>query len=204
MEQAGLSEEERDEIDAAVAPEVVAVAAAVATLPADEGGKSGIDDNSNRDVVDVGRFLDLCGIPPTAPQPVYPTREMQATRGAAPLALHPEVDGASQDSDDHGYFSEETSDDVALITPLTPEGEGRGRKGERNMGGPGGVVARDGGGRDEGAERAAAAAMDELALRRISHQADLYGRLMVRGLCRIRAKVDDLFYPLTTATFCEA
>ncbi|CAM9185552.1 unnamed protein product, partial [Hapterophycus canaliculatus] len=173
---AGLSEEERDEIDAAVAPGVVAVAAGLATLPAVEEQTTRTNQSSNRDLVDVGRLLDLCGIPASAPTSEQLVRQIETAReGAAPLAVPPEKGSGSEDSEDYGYLSEEGIDDGALTAALTPEGEDRGRKGEHNLGRHGGVTS-GGGGRDE---REAAAAADEMALRRISHQADLYGRLMV-------------------------
>ncbi|CAM9573157.1 unnamed protein product [Scytosiphon promiscuus] len=136
---AGLSEEERVEIDAAIAPEVVALAAAVATLPgsegaADDGRKNGDGGSSDRDVVDVGRFLDLCGIPPSAPPSEQQTRKYKSA-GRASLPVPPATDsGSEKDSDDQGCFSEETIDDDTLANALTHEGESRGRGKELNIG----------------------------------------------------------------------
>ncbi|CAN0263989.1 unnamed protein product, partial [Ectocarpus sp. 4 AP-2014] len=57
----------RHEIDTAIAPRVVeaAVAAASATSGRSGARSSSSEGNNSCSVIDVGRLLDLCGIPPT-------------------------------------------------------------------------------------------------------------------------------------------
>ncbi|CAM9959570.1 unnamed protein product, partial [Ectocarpus fasciculatus] len=161
---AGLSEEERHEIDTAISPRVIedAVAATSApAVPADtEAATSGrsstrsSDGNNNRSMIDVGRLLDLCGIPPTASLPA----EAACPETPPPRDRGPQ-ESAGQD----------------VVADVVEEG---------GPGAPGGRVHDNRGGEAAAQARAVAAAVeaeaeaDETALRRVAHQADLYGRML--------------------------
>lgn len=183
--QAGLSDEERREIDAAISPGVVAAAAAAAApAPAArvEQDAAEIGGNDKGGTVDVGRLLDLCGLAPSPPKPraaapkVHPRGAECHTDELADCSPRADLDVASEeDGADEGYNSsfrgEERDVDWGRRSD-NPEGDAA----DIGVGAGGGGEVRANG----RATEAAAVAVDEHALRRVTHQADLYGRLLVR------------------------
>lgn len=134
-------------------------------------GSSG---NSKGCVVDVGRLLDLCGLP-TSPPPARAaapkgdhSRAVDCCRdGLADCGPPVELDGSSgEDSADEGFLTSSGGEE---------RGGDRGRRLETPEGGAG----VGGGGRKKGRAVTVGAA-DENALRRVTHQANLYGHLLVR------------------------
>lgn len=163
IEQAGLSEEERHEIDTAIAPraiEAAVAAASAAAAPAGTeaatSGRSGTrgssDGNNNCSVIDVGRLLDLCGIPSTTSLPA----ETACPETPPPRDSGPQ-ESASQD----------------VVADIVEKG---------GPGAPAGRVYDKRGGATAAKARAVAAPeveADEAALQGVAHQADLYGRVLV-------------------------
>ncbi|CAM9389899.1 unnamed protein product [Ectocarpus sp. 12 AP-2014] len=149
---AGLSEEERHEIDTAIAPRVIEAAVAAASATSGRSGarsSSSSEDNNGCSVIDVGRLLDLCGIPPTT--------------SVSPEAACPETP-PPRDSDPQ----ESVGQDVAADTV---EKASSGAPGWHVCDNRAGVAAAK-------ARVVAEAEADETALRRVAHQADLYGRVL--------------------------
>ena len=188
--QAGLSDEERREIDAAISPGVVAAAAEAAVPatadPADqEAAEIGGSDKCG--MVDIDRLLDLCGLAPSPPPPPPPA---VTPRVDPPADCHTKEETDCSPRVDLGVASGEYSVDERPVP--SSRGEQRdydwGGRRDNPEGGAADVGAgagsRGGGGdRDRTKGRtteAAAVAVDENVLRRVTHQADLYGRLLVR------------------------
>ncbi|CAN0160391.1 unnamed protein product [Pylaiella littoralis] len=183
---AGLSEEERREIDAALAPEIIVAAAAAAAMPAarseedaaETGGSStgngtiignghGSSSSSTTNrygMVDVSKLLDLCGIPRSESSPSSPPLLPPLLPPPPPPPLPPPPPSPPPVHSERGCA-----------------GAGAGRTCHEKEGGTVvGGAARGGGGGDRKGKGAAAAAAtaDENTLRRVMHQADLYGRLL--------------------------
>ena len=182
---AGLPKEERDEIDASVHPEVIAAAVAASasaaaaapapaaaqatppTAPTATNSTITTDSEASR-MVDVGRLLSLCGIPSILSDGEGAEFQEGEVRGG-------EDGRGGRNGGKRGQPARGPA-----------ERGGAGEKGEscreRSR--------RVGAGRGRGVARAsltpeaaavAEAAADENALRRVTHQADLYGRLSVRA-----------------------
>ncbi|CAB1109815.1 unnamed protein product [Ectocarpus sp. CCAP 1310/34] len=148
---AGLSEDERHEIDTAIAPRVIeaAVAAASAT-PGRSGARSSSSEGNNGcSVIDVGRLLDLCGIP--------------STTSLSPAAACPEPPPPRDSDPQESVGQDVAADTVEKAGPGAPEGHDCDTRG-------GEAAAK--------ARVVAEAEADETALRRVAHQADLYGRVL--------------------------
>lgn len=174
--QAGLSDEERREIDAAISPGVIAAAAAAAVPAARAEDDSVVIGRSDKGgMVDVGRLLDLCGLTPSPPPARTPSPRVDDRGEVTDCSPRVGLDVASgRDSAEEGL-------------PASSKGEDRGRRRNNPEGDGTDAVLGEGaggGGRSKGravaAVAAAAVAMDENALRRVTHQADLFGRLLVR------------------------
>ncbi|CAM9293991.1 unnamed protein product, partial [Ectocarpus sp. 6 AP-2014] len=154
---AGLSEEERREIDTAIAPQVIEAAVAAASATSGRSGacssSSSSEGNNSCSVIDVGRLLDLCGIPPTTPLP--------------PEAACPEPP-PPRDSDPQESVGQDVVADIVE---------------KAGPGAPGGSVYDKRGGRAAAkarvvAEVEAEVEADETALRRVAQQADLFDRVL--------------------------
>lgn len=183
--QAGLSDEERREIDAAISPEVVAAASAAA-MPAPtaraEDNAAAIGGADKGGMVDVGRLLDLCGLAPSPP-PARGADPREDPRGAdchrdevagcSPrVHLNVASESDSPDEGSHGCSSEEEHDGHQEFRRDNPESDAA----DVGVG-----TGSGGGGRRKGrATEAPVVEVDESALRRVTHQADLYRRLLVR------------------------
>lgn len=157
IEQAGLSEEERHEIDTAIAPQVIEAAVAAASATSGRSGacsSSSSEGNNGCSVMDVGRLLDLCGIPLTSSLPPE----------AASSETPPPRDSDPQES----VGQDMVADIVEKAGPGAPGGSVY-----DNRGGEAAAKAR------VVAEAEVEAEADETALRRVAHQADLYGRVLV-------------------------
>lgn len=147
-----------------------------------EAGAVAIGVNDKCDMVDVGRLLDLCGLAPSPPP----------ARGAVP-GVDPrggdyhrdEVADCNPSVDFNITSGEDSADEGFLASSREEERDGdRGQRCDKQEGDAAdvGVGAGDAGvGRIKGRATAdPAVAVDENALRRVTHQADLYGRLLVR------------------------
>ncbi|CAM9205580.1 unnamed protein product, partial [Ectocarpus sp. 8 AP-2014] len=152
---AGLSEEERHEIDTAIAPQVIeaAVAAALATSgrsgACSSSSSSNSEGNNGCSVIDVGRLLDLCGIPPTTSLP--------------PEAACPETPPPRHSDPQESVGQDVVADIVEKAGP----------------GAPGGSVYDNRGGEAAAKARVVAEVeADETALRRVARQADLFDRVL--------------------------